>query len=88
MKSMLGKNEQHIVATLQSLIKDGENFKAQEEIVKKLESELEESKEEIHDMKNKLEHKRDVIDDLEHDLEMHEEKNKVKKARKTFIQKK
>ena len=86
MKSMLGKNEQHIVATLQSLIKDGENFKAQEEIVKKLESELEESKEEIHYLKNKVEHKRDVIDDLEHDLEMYEKQNKESKENNDFQQ--
>jgi len=79
MKSLLGKDEQHIVSTLQSLVNDGENFKAQKEIVKKLECELEESKEEIHYLENRLNQKRNVIDDIEHDLEMSERENEEAK---------
>ena len=76
MKSLLGKDEEHILETLQSMIKDRENVKDQEEKIKTLEIELEESKQEIHYLTNKLEHKRDVIHDIEHDLELYERKNK------------
>ena len=76
MKSLLGKDKEHILETLQSMIKDRENVKDQEEKIKTLEIELEESKQEIHYLTNKLEHKRDVIHDIEHDLELYERKNK------------
>ena len=77
-KSMLGKDEGHVLETLQSLIKNGEKCYALEEEMEDFKSELERAKEENHYLNNKLENKRDIIDDME--IELNQFEIKVKKA--------
>ena len=72
MRSLLGKDEQFVVETLQSLMKNEERVKSQKHEIEELKTELDYSKEEIHKLKNNLETKRSIIDDNEYELDKFE----------------
>jgi septal ring factor EnvC (AmiA/AmiB activator) len=69
MKSLLGKDESFVLDRLQDMMKNEEKVKEQEEIIRSLESEVLDSKEETQYLRNKLDQKGDTIDDLEQEIE-------------------
>ena len=79
---MLGKNEQFVLETFQSLVKKGDEFDVMMEKMKDLKSDLDNSEDEVHYLKSKLETKRDIIDDME--IELNELDCKLKDAKKVI----
>ena len=67
-----------------------EKVKVQEDIIRNLESEIEDKKGEINYLKNKLDKKYDIIEELEHDLDQLEgqvkEKDDLLKYEKNVLQ--
>ena len=61
---MLGKNEQFVLETFQSLVKNDDEFDVMMEKMKDLKSDLDNSEDGVHYLKSKLETKRDIIDDM------------------------
>ena len=58
-----------IVEAIKELAENSEKVKLQENEIEKLQSDLDENKEELHYLRNKLDNKRDMIDDLEYEIE-------------------
>ena len=78
MESLVGKDEVFIVEKLHCMLRNEEKVKVQEDIIRNLETEIEDNKGEINYLKNKLDNKYDVIEDLEHDIDQLEGQLKEK----------
>ena len=61
--SLVGKDQDTIVAAIKDLAENAEKVKDQENEIKELNSKLDDHKEEVHYLKNKLDHKYDLIED-------------------------
>ena len=74
MKSLLGKNEAHVLTKMQSLVEKAERFDVQKEDIDNLKNDIEKLREENYYLKNKLDTKRDIIEDMESDLDIKKRK--------------
>ena len=85
MESLVGKDEVFIVEKLHCMVRNEERVKVQDDIIKNLESEIDDSKEEIHFLKTKLDQKYDIIDDMERELNKFDDLEKETRKKDDII---